>query len=1019
MPFPRLQDAGCLLIGLALLAVATESAVAQPPRNLEHSAAPRPAPAIPLGLAPSDPATAPIDIEAAFATQFEHQGEQVRILRGRCVVRQGNRTWTAPQAVVWESPGPLGTLRPVWIYLEGNPDSPALSQGSQQRESAHSFLVDLETISDLRIRSQTGQAAAPPLEDPLYLRALDRRHESPGGARLVQYAQAQGGQNFVPPAPYSPYRRRVSISPRFLGDRLQWKAELSEATIPPEYIITVTGGVNIVVDNVPLVVNGQTILTRIDLTADRAVVWTDASKMGDFSSFEIDESTPFQVYLEGNIIVRQGTNTVRASHAFYDIPQRRGMLMNAEIRSFLSDYQGTLRLRATELRQYSETNYHARNAFFTTSEFGYPKYRIQASDVFVQEVSGPGTTSVNPQTGQRTPGSLWVTSRNNRVFLGDFPVFYTPYLSAAAEDPHIPIRKFNFGYSGMFGGELETVFNLDSLFGWDLPRGMDWDLQLDYFTKRGPAVGTRLEYDVNSDLFGLPLHNKGFGLAYYLHDDGVDNLGLNRRALVPIDENRGRLLLRHRSEVSPFTYAIGEVGHIFNNDRNFMEQYYEPEWDTGKDLENLLYLHHQQDNFTASLLASARTNDFENQTSWLPKADLTILGEPVFGSPVLWSSHSSVGYGQLRQADPPPNPLVDPFMPLPYFADSQGTVAMSRHELSLPFNVGPVNVAPYVLGEVAHWQEDLLGDELTRLYGAAGVRASIQFSKYMPQVANPLLGLNGLAHKVIFDVDYSYASSSENLSSIPQYNEFDDNAQERFRERFLPIEFGGVLPAIYDPRFYAVRSGAGRAVTAPYHELVDDQQVAWLGMRHRWQTKVGPPQQQRIIDWMELDLGTALFPDANQDNFGETFGLATGRYAWHVSPRTSLLANGIVDVFADGQKVWNVGVLSQRSARGSIYLGYREVQVGPIDSQLLTGSFTYVMSPNLYVATFGSSFDIAEGIDRGQSLTITRIGESFLLHFGIGFDRSRDNVGVALSFEPKFGSFGGGSTQLNSLLGIQ
>jgi len=102
-----------------------------------------------------------------------------------------------------------------------------------------------------------------------------------------------------------------------------------------------------------------------------------------------------------------------------------------------------------------------------------------------------------------------------------------------------------------------------------------------------------------------------------------------------------------------------------------------------------------------------------------------------------------------------------------------------------------------------------------------------------------------------------------------------------------------------------------------------------------------------------------------------------------------------------------------------MYLGYRSVQAGPIDSQFVTGSFSYVMSPDLYVATFGSSYDIAERMDRGQSLTITRIGESWLLHLGLGYDRSKDNVGIALMLEPKFGSYGGGSMQLNSLLGIQ
>jgi hypothetical protein len=167
---------------------------------------------------------------------------------------------------------------------------------------------------------------------------------------------------------------------------------------------------------------------------------------------------------------------------------------------------------------------------------------------------------------------------------------------------------------------------------------------------------------------------------------------------------------------------------------------------------------------------------------------------------------------------------------------------------------------------------------------------------------------------------------------------------------------------------------------------------------------------------MTLDLETSVFPDEDQ-NFGENLGLLSGRYTWNVGARTKLLANGIFDVFDGGQKIWNVGVLSQRSSRGSVYVGFRQVEAGPIDSQLLVGSFSYHPSEK-WVATFGTSFDVAEGIDRGQSATVTRIGEYLLFHAAAGYDRSRNAFGVGFSIEPKFGSYGNGSTQLSSLLGV-
>lgn len=966
------------------------------------------------------PQSDPILIQADYCARFQDGTEATLLLRGNCRIQQGAQSWSAPLVVIWEVSAPADSEKHLLAYLETSPEFMAIEQAAEHRQHRPFLLVDLKTAEEIKFTGRAPADLPASVEDPAYLRAREKRMDTRSSLKQTQYTLEAPGQGMTfLPAPGDRIRQHVTIAPKFLGGKLEAKGEISEGSIPPEYVVTLTGGVNIVVDNVPLQMGGQTVLSRIDLTADRAVIWTDANHINNLGGFDLDANTPFQVYLEGNIVVRQGLNDIRATHAYYDLNQHRGLTMNTEIRTLLPDLQGSLRLRAAEVRQNSDTSFHAKDAFITTSEFGKPKARIQASDIFLEQRPSGDPSRINPVTGEPQGGTFYASSWNNVVFVEDTPIFVAPYLSGVAEDPHIPIRELRVGFSGMFGATVETAWDMQSLLGLNLPPSVDWQLQADYLSKRGPGLGTRGMFDVDTMLFGMPVHKEGWGQVYYINDGGRDNLGMDRRKLTFPNDNRGRVIFRDRTYFGEDTWLQFEIGHVFNDDRNFLEQYFEHEWDTQKDLENTLFLNHQIDNLTASLQGTVTSNEFNDETSWLPKADLTILGEPLFGSPVIWSQHSSIGYGILNQATPPYDP-TDPFTPLPYFADVEGTVAMTRHQLNMPFDLGPVHVNPYALGELAYWEQDLNGQDLGRAYGKAGIRASIEFAKYMPQVRNPILGLNGLAHKVVYEMDYSYARSSADLNDIAQYNAFDENAQERFRERLLPVEFGlPALPAQYDPRYYAVRSGAGSSVTAPYNELVDNMHVLRLGMRHRWQTKVGPPEAQRIIDWMELDLGASVFPDGNRDNFGETLGLVNGRYAWHVSPRTSFLASGVADVFSGGQKVWNVGMLHQRGGRGSAYLGYRNVNVGPIDSKLITGSFSYVMSPNLYVATAAAQFDVAEGIDRGESLTITRIGENFLLHVGLGYDRSRNNVGAAISLEPKFGSYGSSSVQLNNLLGIR
>src|SRR5262249_25165641 len=135
---------------------------------------------------------------------------------------------------------------------------------------------------------------------------------------------------------------------------------------------------------------------------------------------------------------------------------------------------------------------------------------------------------------------------------------------------------------------------------------------------------------------------------------------------------------------------------------------------------------------------------------------------------------------------------------------------------------------------------------LNRLYGSLGARASIEFWKTFPEVHSENFNLNGLAHKMVFDADYSFSSSNQPLNLIPQYNEFDDTSQDQFRRGLLVNTYGGILPPQFDPRFFAVRSGAGSSATAPYNELVDNMNVLRLGWRNRLQTKVGPINAPRI-----------------------------------------------------------------------------------------------------------------------------------------------------------------------------
>ncbi|MDZ4685993.1 MAG: hypothetical protein SH850_13070 [Planctomycetaceae bacterium] len=958
-------------------------------------------------VTPHEPAS--IQLFADWSQEWSDDAGHTAIFRGHCRILQGASVYTADKMVVWVRRDAAGNapVDQLTVYLEDGVETRTDDGG----QSSPMHVVELATAQGISLTVRGRQTDVSGQQDELYQRAVQRRK----GMRRAELQQTQmtvdpaqwGYQPVQLPGPTSAVRRVRIFQRGALPFSLQ--SEPSPNTSPPEQIVYISGGVTLLVD-------GLDGVGLVDLSANRAIIWT-AGFAGEGFQLETVQARdmPYEVYLEGNIVIRQGTNVIKAERAYYDAREERALVHNAELKAYLPDIDAAVRVRAETIRQVSANSFHAQNAWLSTSQLGQPGYRLQATDVFVEERPGSlfdnGTPPViDPATGMPAVElQPWATVLNSTVLVGETPIFYSPYLSVPADDPGIPLQSVTFRQDRIFGTQIRTRWDAFQLFGLDRPDNARWNTEFSYLSDRGPLLSTDGSYR-GVDGYGNPFY--GNFLGTYVHDDGRDNLGFDRRDLAVSDSNRGILQSQHRHWFSDALFLQTELGYA--SDRNFREQYYENDFDRSKDVDTLGLLKWQQDNLAGSLLVQPQINEFENQTQWLPRGDLYFLGEPLANGLLNWSSHTSAAYARLEPAAAPTDP-DDLYSPLPYYTSADGLVAMTRHELSLPFNLGPVKVSPYALGEAAFWSDGFTQESIDRFYGRAGVRGSVLFWRVYPYVDSEVFNLSGLAHKMLFDFDYGYADSSRDLSEIPQWNEIDDDAQERFRERLLVNTFGGALPPEFDPRFYAVRTGAGGSVTAPYHELVDDQQALRLGWRHRLQTKVGPPDRQRIKDWMTLDLGVTYFPDAVRDNFGEDLGLFSTRYAWHVGDRTSIVASSLFDFYEDAQNLWSVGVLSQRSVRGSMYVGFRQIQGGPLDSQILTASYSYQMSPK-WISTASTAFDIGEGENRGQALTITRVGEWSLIHLGFNFDASKNNVGLQLAIEPRLGTKGPTTPQLSSLL---
>ena len=776
---------------------------------------------------------------------------------------------------------------------------------------------------------------------------------------------------------------------------------------PNERITVAEGGVR-------LVINSREINQLDPFRGDRSSILTIlADNIVQWQTTLPDGSEVQEMYMDGNVVFAKDGRTIEAEQMYYNVNARQGTILDASVLTKVPGYQGKVKLKADVLQQLDENNMQAIGAAFTTSRIGFPRYWVQSeamsltrepTAVFDEET---GEQLFDQTTGQPQVGDdYFVQAESNRLYANGIPVFYWPRYRSYLSDPGTYLRRFRIGNDQIFGFQLGTGWDMYKLFGRRAAKGTEWIGLLDYLGERGLGFGSEFTYRRNG-LFGIAGPAEGYYKSWFINDDGLDFLGRQRANLVPEEEFRGRSVGRHRHEFGPGNVLRAELGYI--SDRNFLEQFYEREWDTAKDADTGIWLERNNGTQSFNLTANYQINDFFTQTSWLPRVDHFMIGQPLFGDRVVWHNHSSLGYGRIRVAEPPTDATdLAEFDPLAWETDATGIRFHTRHELDFPVQLGPAKVVPYVLGEIGYWQEDINNNDVLRGVGQVGVRASVPLWKVCPEVQSTLWNVNGLAHKVSFDVDAFYADASQDLDRFPLYDPLDDDAQEHFRRRFLFNTFGLMagddVPLQYDERYFALRSGLQSHVTSPSAEIADDLSVIKMGVRQRWQTRRGAPGRQRIVDWITLDSKVSLFPNEDRDNFGVGAGMFDYDFRWHIGDRVSLLSDGFADFFGQGLRTVSVGAYAERPEVGSVYVGVRSIE-GPISSNILSASAVYRLSDTWGVKG-GTQIDFGETGTIGNRLGVVYIGESFLWEVGFNYDANRDNLGIRFGFEPRF--IGGG-----------
>lgn len=654
------------------------------------------------------------------------------------------------------------------------------------------------------------------------------------------------------------------------------------------------------------------------------------------------------VYLRGDVVLTRGERMIRAAELYYDFENNRALILDAVMRAMAPGRDLPIYVRAEQVRQLSSTEYVAQGALVTTSEFYTPHIHLGAERVHLTDLTS------RDESGQIT-GLMAGRYRMHDVTLNleGVPLAYWPYTAGDFRQSETAIRSIRTAYRENDGLVFQSKWYLFNLLGVEDPKGVDGVLRLDYMSKRGPGVGVDVDYEQETSY--------GLFRGYYIHDTGTDNLGPFRDE-EPDTENRGRVTWRHRELLGQGWELTLEGSWI--SDPSFLEEYFEGEFEEGKEQETLAYLKKQQDNWALTALVQYRMLDFLTQTEHWPDLAFRWVGEPLAE---IASFYHESHFGFARYL-PDNRRLFDKLR----IRDNTGRTDLTmrtdtRNEIDLPIKLGSLNLVPYATGRAGYWDGSADDGSRDRLFGSLGMRAGTQFWRLFEDVSSDLLDVHGVRH--VIEPQATAWMSQTNSDSI----------------QLSPFQHGV--------------------------ETIDDFYGSSVALRQRWQTKRGGPGNWRVVDWITFDIELNLygnaphymdrtigrFYDHRPENSIARNHIRTDA-SYRVSDTTTVLADANFDLNDGSMDMLNVSYAVERSPRLSYFIGYR--RIGDTDSNLIGFGANYEIDVKHRVAV-RSYYDLDRNNLDQLDVTLVRKFPRWYAALTFGLDRITEDFSVGVSVWPE------------------
>ncbi|QHI69679.1 LPS assembly protein LptD [Tichowtungia aerotolerans] len=496
----------------------------------------------------------------------------------------------------------------------------------------------------------------------------------------------------------------------------------------------------------------------VEVTADRleyesgqligkgnvAVQQEGASLQADYVS--VNQETG-DITAMGNIVMLYDGNRWEGEKLLYNFKTREGNFGPSSM------YFEPAYITAEKTEQVSSNEYRMVNARITTCSGSDPIVYAKAGEVRLID--------------EDKPGGRFIKAKHVTFYVGDIPVFYTPYWQR-----HLGYRVFSFsvGYSGRLGAFV---------MGRAVLRPTDWlttTSHLDLYSDRGVGLGQDFRWSTPRGQGGIK--------TYYISDnDPLENDDLTAAEQALIDSQRYRVHLDHQEQISDETYFRTEVNWL--SDPTVLEDFFNDEFRQNVNPENYAVLQHSADSYAAGVRVDRSANDFYTTVERMPEASFDWYRAPL-GDLAYFQNETRAGFYEMQHAE-------TNILPSVAAPDYRSARFDTYNQVFLPLRIKEFfNVIPRAAYRGTWYGDTPAGSAEYRNIVELGTLSSFKAHKKLTDQSG-FYG-TGLRHVVEPYADYLYRYSDIETNLLYQFDnidELDDRNEVRFGMRnFLQTKRG-------------------------------------------------------------------------------------------------------------------------------------------------------------------------------------------------------------------------------------